>query len=1032
MVNEFDPFMLDLFRSELETHARTLQAGLASPDAVEPLMRAAHSIKGAARIVSLEPAVELAGAMEEMLSPDFQPSPGTVEALQSANAIFLELSELEAAAIPAALDARAEAIMAAAQAVRQAMIAQPSAPHPAAPAPATPPPPAEAPPADPFMLDLFRTELETHARTLEAGLVKAEADQTPAAIEPLMRAAHSVKGAARMVGLDLGVQLAHAMEDILSAAQRGERRLTSQAVDKLLAANDIFLKLSGLETAAIPAALAAQAAPIGVLSKDLREAMEQAPEAPPPAPVPPVPEAAPVAADPFMLELFRTELETHARLLETALVQAESDQSPGAIEPLMRAAHSIKGAARMVGLDLGVQLAHAMEDMLSAAQRGEYRLTSPDVDRLLAANDIFLRLSTYETAAIPGALAKEAATIAGTAQAIREAMQHPGSAPAPAPAPAAPTPAPAGPEPPKAAGDESVRVFVENLNRLTGLAGECLVEARGLKPLASALQRIKHHQSLLAIAVERAMEALHSEAVHDLQSRLEDALHQIDRVDQLVPAHINEFDRFSRRLELLANKLYDESVASRMRPFSDGLHGFSRMVRDLAKSLGKLVHFEIRGEATHVDRDILEKLEAPLNHLLRNAVDHGVEAPEVRIAAGKPPEARLTLEARHVSGVLEIVVADDGGGIDLDRLRKKVLDRGYGTEEIITNLSQAELLDFLFLPGFSTAQTVTEISGRGVGLDIVQSMVRAVGGNIRIDTKLGRGSTFTLQLPLTLSVVRTLLVEIAREVYALPLTRIDQILRLPPADLQTVEDRQFCRYGEQSIGLVDACQVLELPQVPRESEELAIVVVSDRLNRYGLVVGRFLGQRDLAVVPFHQRLGRIPNLSAGAILEDGTPVLILDGDDLVRSIDNLLGRGGLRKVGQRERAVRSGRKRVLVVDDSLTVREVERRLLENRGYDVAAAVDGVDGWNAVQSGGFDLVVTDVDMPRMDGIELVRRIKQSSLTAQIPVMIVSYKDQKEYRLRGLEAGASYYLTKSSFQDQTLVNAVRDLIGEAQRQ
>jgi two-component system sensor histidine kinase and response regulator WspE len=731
--------------------------------------------------------------------------------------------------------------------------------------------------------------------------------------------------------------------------------------------------------------------------------------------------------DPFMLDLFHSELETQARVLEAGLVKAEADQSKAAIEPLMRAAHSLKGAARIVTLDLGVKLAHAMEDMLSAAQRGQYRLTSSDVDKLLAANDVFLRLAKTEAMAIPAALAAEADAIESMSQALRDAMAGPKGTPAAEPAPA-PAPSPPKPKPAEKSDDGSVRVFVENLNRLTGLAGACLVEARTLRPLSAALVRIKHGQRLLGTAVEQALEALNAGAGLESQTRLEEALRLMERIETLLAAHISEFDRFARKLELLSDRLYDESVMSRMRPFSDGLHGFSRMVRDLAKSLGKSVEFEIRGEATRVDRDILEKLEAPLNHLLRNAIDHGLEPPEARLAAGKRAEGKLVLEARHVSGVLEIVVADDGAGIDLDRLRAKVLERRYATREVVQDLSQAELLDFLFLPGFSTASQVTEVSGRGVGLDIVQSMVREVAGNCRIETRLGQGTRFILQLPLTLSVVRTLLAEIGKQVYAIPLTQIDRILRLPPAELQVVEDRQFCRYGDQTIGLVDAQQVLELPQVPRESDQLSILVLSDRLNRYGLVVDRFLGQRDLAVVPLHPRLGKVPNVSAGAILEDGTPVLILDADDLVRSLDNLLGQGALRKVGQRERAARTGRKRILVVDDSLTVREVERRLLENRGYEVTLAVDGMDGWNALQTGGFDLVVTDVDMPRMDGIELVKRIKGAKHTAAVPVMIVSYKDQEEYRMKGLDAGASYYLTKSSFQDETLVNAVRDLIGE----
>ena len=272
--------------------------------------------------------------------------------------------------------------------------------------------------------------------------------------------------------------------------------------------------------------------------------------------------------------------------------------------------------------------------------------------------------------------------------------------------------------------------------------------------------------------------------------------------------------------------------------------------------------------------------------------------------------------------------------------------------------------------------------------------------------------------------------EVKGQPYALPLTRIDRVLSIPPGDVRLVEDRQYFRFGDQNIGLVDATQVLDLAGADRPAGDLRVVVLSDRLNRYGLVVDRLIGEHDLVVIPLPTRLGKVPNVSAGAILEDGSPVAILDNEDLVRSIDNLLTRGSLMKLSGRVKAEKVVRKRVLVVDDSLTVREVERRLLENRGYEVTVAVDGMDGWNALQSARFDLIVTDVDMPRMDGIELVKRIKGAAPTTSIPVMIVSYKDQEEYRTRGLEAGASYYLTKSSFHDETLVSAVRDLIGEAE--
>jgi two-component system sensor histidine kinase and response regulator WspE len=727
-----------------------------------------------------------------------------------------------------------------------------------------------------------------------------------------------------------------------------------------------------------------------------------------------------------MLDLFRTELETHARVLDAGLASAEADQSAQKIEPLMRAAHSLKGAARMVGLDRAVRLAHAMEDVLSATQHGKQHLSSRHIDALLRANDVFLRLSTAAATDIPNELEKEAESIDQLAAEIPAAGQA-----APPAAPSAPLPpvgqavppaAPAAPEKPE---EGVVRVFSENLNRLMGLAGECLVQAKSLKPLGKSLLRIRQEQARLAQTIESVIESGAAGA-----DGIAEALQHAEQLHDMLLQHAGEFDGFARRLEHLSDRLYTEAVATRMRPFRDALHGYPRMVRDLAKNLGKSVRLDIEGASTHVDRDILQMLEAPLTHLLRNAVDHGIETPDERAAAGKPAEGRVLLEARHVSGVLDIKVADDGSGIDVERLRRRVVDKGYAPADMVESLAESELLDFLFLPGFSTKSKVTEVSGRGVGLDIVHAMAREVGGAVRVETKLGQGTTFHLQLPLTLSVLRALLVDISGALYAVPLVRIDRVLEVAPESVEVLEDRQFCAVDGHNIGIVDACQALQLTPSGGGAAQLHIIVISDHLNRYGFVVNRFLGEHDLVVIPFHPKLGKVPNLSAGAILEDGSPVLILDVDDLVRSIDNLLTRGRLQKVGRREQRAGVSRKRVLVVDDSLTVREVERRLLENRGYEVVVAVDGMDGWNALQGGVFDLVVTDVDMPRLDGIELVRRIRAVPRLTSLPVMIVSYKDQEEYRMRGLQAGASYYLTKSSFHDESLLAAVRDLIGEAE--
>jgi len=780
--------------------------------------------------------------------------------------------------------------------------------------------------------------------------------------------------------------------------------------------------------------------------------------------------------DVSMLDLFRTEVENYTKILDKGLIEVESDQRTEKVEPLMRAAHSIKGAARIVGLDLVVALAHAMEDVLSAAQHGKLKLTANHIDLLLLGNDILVSLSSLNAADIPAWLAKEKEMVEGLSKTLREAeagkviapsrngcprpsgvcasgagtvaaaevaaTQHTPPPPKAEPVieairsaeePEKPIVKPAPPPPEKAierTEESFVRVVAGNLNRLMGLAGECLVQANLTKPFSVSLLNVKNMHMELATRLEEIFHSMQRRSTgRGTREKLEASLGELDRIRSLLGKHIEGFETFSRSLERLADHLYSEVQEIKMRPFSDGVVGFPRMVRDLARELGKKVEFQVRGESTRVDREILEKLEAPLTHLLRNAVDHGIETPEERVQAAKPAEGSLVLEAGHSSGMLQVSVTDDGRGVDIEQLRAKIVREGRVSEEIASTLGSDELLDFLFLPGFSTAAKVTQVSGRGVGLDVVRSMAEEVGGSIHARSEQGKGMSFHLHLPLTLSVVRGLLVDIGGEPYAIPLARIDRILETGRQDLQVLEDKQFYTYGNEHIGVVDAHQVLKTASLNGSAPEVHIAVMSDNLNRYGLVVDGFLGQRELVVIPLDSRLGKVPNISAGAILDDGSPALILDVDDLVRSIDNLLTQGRLHRVGDSAEHEDAMRKRILVVDDSLTVREVERRLLENRGYEVVVAVDGMDGWNLLQGdSGFDLVISDVDMPRMNGIELIRKIRNDPGLKGLPVIIVSYKEREEDRMNGLQAGANYYLTKSSFHDEGLSNAVRDMIGE----
>lgn len=912
------------------------------------------------------------------------------------------------------------------------------------------------------MMDLFRQEVENHSAVLSENLLALEKNGAdPEVLAVLMRAAHSIKGAARIMDLQPVLTLTHAMEDVFVAAQEGRIILGAGDIDLLLKGVDRMTGLLAVPEAEISGWLAGQQAEIELLASVYGAMTSARPEKKSTkAPLPPAAEEQtpePPASAPererkakkltkrecpadlssmTMLDLFRQEAENHcATLSDNLLILEQNPAEAESLAALMRAAHSIKGAARVVELPLVVGLAHAMEDVFVAAQRGKITLGREHIDLLFRGMDMFAEVAGQEDSELPAWFGKQEQGIRDLEDVFRKMAAGQGPAVAP-PVPAEPRQPPKNKSEAAETGvdkptDRALRVSAEGMNRLMGYAGEVRVESRWLPSFAQKVLLLKHRQDDVHRLLNIYTETISTGASEELSRRgFRNLIAKMEICRSQVNALLAEVEDHARRATEISHHLYQEVLANRMRPFADGARAFPRMVRDVARELGKQVHFEVIGEDTLVDRDILEKIEAPLNHLIRNAIDHGVESPEMRRAAGKSETGMIRLEARHSAGMLSIVVSDDGCGIDVEKLRRVVIDKKMITAEAARQLRDNELFEFIFLPNFSTRDTVSKVSGRGVGLDVVHSAVHEVRGIIRTSTQLGAGTSFELLLPLTLSVMRSLLVEISGEGYAFPLVAIDRVVRLPVKEVREVEGRQYITFGQDRIGLVSATQVLgkkEKKEFEEDDGDLLVVIISDRYNRYGMIVDKFLEIRDLVVQPLDRRLKKVQDISAVAILEDGMPILIVDVEDMLHSIDALISGNRLRRISSEEYPVERAVKQILVVDDSITVREVERKMLALKGYDVTTAVDGLEGWNAIRNDRFDLVVTDVDMPRMDGIELVTHIRQDSRFETLPVIIVSYKDRESDRTRGLEAGADYYLTKGSFHDETLVRIVEELIG-----
>jgi two-component system sensor histidine kinase and response regulator WspE len=733
----------------------------------------------------------------------------------------------------------------------------------------------------------------------------------------------------------------------------------------------------------------------------------------PAAPVP----VANEAVDPRLLALFAQEVDDKCASMERVLLALE--QAPDRLEliaPLMRAAHSIKGAARAVRNEDAVALAHAVEDRLSAVQKAGVAVDEAVLELALRCVDGLRHLGhdRPEAAALATALRQELAAPAGKPD-----------------------------EPARRATDALVgasyidvedtdpvlRVRASHLGQLVALAGTGMVENRRLQPFGERQQRLRRELG----EMQRRIDELHHELgapgpQTGVGAHLAGLRQQLSHSRLQVNQWLDEFGAYQRESADLTERLYHGAARTRLRPFADVADAYPRMVRDLARRLGRKAHLVLRGEQLLVDRDVLERLDAPLTHLLRNAVDHGIEAPAARLAAGKPEEGTITLTAAYRAGMLAIEVADDGAGIDFERVRARLRElRGLGDAEAKA-LDAEALSDALFTAGFSTREDVSEISGRGVGLDVVRQMLKQLEGSVRLDSIAGAGTRFHLVVPISRAVTRAVVVGVAGEVYAFPLLRIERLLRAEEGEVQRREGMHYVATLGQNIGLLDLAEVLGLQSRAARGGHHDIVVIAQEGRRAGFLVETVLGEFDLATRPLDPRLGRVADVSAMALLPDGQPVVMLDIEDLMHTaLERERAQQPLPADGE---AAAPRFRRVLVVDDSISVRELVRQLLVGRGYEVQVCVDGMDAWAKLRDWACDLVVTDVDMPRMDGIELTRSIKQDPRLRSLPVVIVSYRDRPVARARGLAAHADAYLTKSDFQEHGFLDVVQQLIGDAE--
>jgi len=900
------------------------------------------------------------------------------------------------------------------------------------------------------MLDLFKSEINTQSKKITTSLnTLTSCTDLKTQYESLINHTRAIKGAANLVHIDIIIPLVEALERTFCCLQKNNIKPDNATSKILIITTDLFYNISEFTTDEFNSPSQSTSQEITTCinnlsnisntnsSININEITSTA--------VSMITKSEPIFfstvnnIDPEMFVLFCTELQNSINIINNNLLDLEShkNNSDNSLEAMMRAAHSIKGAARMIGIDAVVKLAHAMEDVFVAAQHKHIFLDKRTVDQLLNCNDLLIEIEKTNKENISHDITQwtknntdylnqfinslvliknkqefsivklqrdnSSDIIINTTN--NESLYSPSSS-------------------------NMVKVSTRRINKLVSLAGELSVSSNWIRQYADSMLTFKRKHNEMLDQIDRLRSLIEDNHRSDFENKLITSIqHKAENYRDEITSRLISLDNFDRHSSNINSQINHEIIASRMRPFSDTTHGYKRLARDLSSSLNKQVKLEIEGQDTPVDRDILEKLDAPLNHIIRNAIDHGIETPDVRRKKGKPETGTIKISASHQSGRLKIQIKDDGCGVDIELLRKNVLDKNLVNSKMADNLSKSELLDFLFLPSFTTRSEVTELSGRGVGLDIVHSALQEVRGKLHADTEIDLGMIINMELPLTLSVIRSLMVSINNELYAFPLAEIQSLVTTNKQDISVFENKQYITVDDKHIGLIHCAQILGIQHSPTDNQQVHVIIIGDWNMSYGLVVDELIGERGLALRTLNKKLGKIKDISSVAITDDGEPVLVFDIDDLHQSIQNIISGKNLYKVGAVSSLDSISQKRVLVVDDSLTVREIEKKLLESKGYQVDVAIDGVDGWNTVRNGNYDLVISDIDMPRMNGIEFITMIKNDTALRNIPVMMVSYKDRAEDKQKGMQAGADYYLTKGSFHDDTLLDAVVDLIGEA---
>ncbi|MCA0456534.1 MAG: response regulator [Chloroflexi bacterium] len=745
-----------------------------------------------------------------------------------------------------------------------------------------------------------------------------------------------------------------------------------------------------------------------------------------------------------LLQTFRAEAAEHLQNLNMAILalelRPEDTKRRELVQEAFRSAHSLKGAARTVGLEAIEQLANAMESALQKARTTETHLEEKICEALYDALDNIGFLLEGKTVAVEALVSRLSTGDEDKANPTTpvQAAPPPGAPIPEVPKPSSPsridtspTPVPAETTPhddsanktAMTSGEESIRVSISKLDDLMAQVGELVVSRINAEQRIAEFRDIRQqvaHSSKVWREIKTLLPTLDVDAAHQLT----EILFRYEKQFEATLQNINRFDQRLKqdtvRLGVITSQLQDNARHVRMLPFETLVPTLQRTIRDAAHSENKQVIFNVVGGSVELDKKVLEALKDPFIHMLRNAVGHGIESAEVRQSRGKPVEGHVRLTLQQRGSEVRISIADDGGGFDLKGLH----DAGSKSSGQVINEHDNDhaIIELAFLPGITTKKEITTLSGRGVGLDVVRERIEELQGHIEVESIPGEGAAIHLVVPSSLTISRGLLIQVENERYVLPLLSVLKILQ--PHETFTVGGQSMITIDGVTMPIMPLASLLGRTFNLEKHHHPLVVIMAVAEQRLALLVDDVLTEQELAIKPLGTPLRRVHNIAGAALMGDGQPVVVLNAADLVRAA-----KGGHKQVfslKQNEIEAEKPATRILVVDDSITTRTLEKSILETAGYEVITATDGLQALQKLQEQQIELVVSDVEMPNMDGITLTKELRANSAFEFLPVILVTSLESEADRERGMMAGANAYIVKRGFDQGELLKTITELV------